>query len=120
MVLSEAPELNIAGKKHDADKIGTHLLPPGPLLEIAKVLDFGAKKYDSWNWAKGIKWTRLYGAILRHLWAWFTGETLDPETGLNHLAHVGCSVLFLLHYAKNHPELDDRPVRELGYGYTGT
>lgn len=101
------------GKKNDQEKVGTHLLPPGPLLEIAKVLDFGAKKYDPWNWAKGIKYTRIYGAILRHLWSWYRGEDNDPETGISHLAHAGCGILFLLQYSATRLQFDDRPIKEL-------
>jgi hypothetical protein len=111
--VSPAPGSSGGGKKNDAAKLGVHLLPPGPLCEIAKVLDFGAKKYDPWNWSKGMAWSRLYAAMLRHLWAWWRGETLDPETGLNHLAHVGCSVLFLLQYAASGLGTDDRPIQEL-------
>lgn len=100
------------GKKKDEGKIGVQLLPPAPLEEIAKVLDFGAKKYDAWNWSKGIRYSRVYGAALRHLWAWYRGKDVDSETGLSHLAHAGCCVLFLLQYTLT-PRLhtyDDRPT----------
>ena len=40
--------------------------------------------------------TRYYDAAMRHLLAWFEGEKNDEETGLNHLAHAGCDILFLL------------------------
>lgn len=100
------------GTKHDSGKVGVHLLPPDPLIEIAKVLDFGAKKYDPYNWSKGIKYSRLYGALLRHMWAWWKGESSDSETGLSHLAHAGCCLLFLLQYETTRKEFDDRPVKE--------
>jgi hypothetical protein len=101
-----------AGVKFDNGKVGVHLLPPGPLLEIAAVLDFGAKKYAAYNWTNGIAYSRVYGAALRHLWAWFRGEDSDPETGLSHLAHAGCCVLFLLQYVRTRQSFDDRPVKE--------
>jgi hypothetical protein len=100
------------GLKYDNDKIGVHLLPPGPLLDIARVLDYGATKYAPYNWTKGIKYSRVYGAALRHLWAWYRGEDNDPETGISHLAHAGCCVLFLLQYTSTRKEFDDRPVEE--------
>lgn len=101
------------GAKYDSGKVGLHLLPPEPLMEIAKVLDFGAKKYDAWNWSKGISYSRVYGALLRHLFAWWKGEDTDPESGLKHLAHAGCCVLFLLQYSINRNDFDDRPKGEL-------
>jgi len=87
------------GTKHDTDKAAKpslSLLPTQPLLEIARVLDFGAAKYAAHNWRAGIDNSRLLDAALRHILANNEGETLDPESGLNHLAHAGCMILFAL------------------------
>lgn len=96
------------GTKFDAGKIPLNLLPTPAIEEIAKVLEFGAKKYDAYNWAKGMAWSRLIASALRHLFAWSRGEDKDPETGLSHLAHVGCCVLFLLQYELSSLGTDDR------------
>lgn len=95
--------------KHDQGKIPCELLPPASLLEIGKVLAFGRAKYAAWNWAKGLPYTRILGAILRHTYAYMMGEDKDPETGLSHMAHAACECLFILHYEKFKPEFDDRP-----------
>lgn len=94
--------------KHDAGKIPMELLPAPALEEIARVLQFGAKKYAAWNWAKGFGWTRLAGAALRHLFAWVNGEDRDPESGLSHLAHAGCCILFLITHERCGLGTDDR------------
>lgn len=104
------------GAKLDTGKVGVHLLPPDPLIQIARVLDFGAKKYAAYNWSKGIKYSRVYAATLRHLFAWWKGDNVDPETGLSHLAHAGCCVLFLLQYELTKRDFDDRPVKEYSDG----
>jgi len=96
------------GTKFDFGKPRMELLPQKALLEIAQVLTFGSRKYEAWNWAKGMSWTRLIGATLRHIAAWSTGETKDPETGLNHLSHAACDLLFLLEYQHFRQEFDDR------------
>lgn len=96
------------GKKFDQGKVGLHLLPFTGLLEVAKVLDFGAKKYDPWNWTKGMAWSRLLGAAFRHLFKYATGEDKDEETGLSHLAHASCCILFLLEYSLHSRGEDDR------------
>ena len=96
------------GIKHDQDKIRVELLSSIALLEISKVMTYGAKKYTSNNWRGGISWSRVLGASLRHLLAYLGGQDKDPETGLSHLAHAGCCVMFLLEYEVTHPELDDR------------
>lgn len=96
-------------QKHDTEKVRLDLMPVRPILELGKVLTYGGHKYGDRNWEKGLLWSRPYAAALRHLFAWFGGETTDPETGLNHLAHAMCNMAFLLEYAETHPELDDRP-----------
>ena len=100
------------GTKYDDNKIRMELLSSEALIKIAEVMTFGAKKYDSHNWRKGIKWSRIYGASQRHLVAWIAGEDKDPETGISHLAHAGCCIMFLLEFEKTHKELDDRYVEK--------
>ena len=97
-----------AGLKYDNGKPPVGLLSSRALLSIAAVLGTGAEKYGSHNWRGGLAWSRVSDAALRHLLAWKDGEDKDPETGLSHLAHAGCCVLFLLEYLDTHPELDDR------------
>lgn len=94
--------------KHDSEKNPLELLPFEALEEIGKVLQFGAKKYDSHNWRKGFVWSRLIGAALRHIFAFARGEDKDPETGFSHLAHAGCCVLFLLSFTITNNGTDDR------------
>lgn len=101
------------GVKADSSKPQLELLPRRGLEEIAKVLTFGAHKYDRDNWRKGLEWSRCIGAAQRHLLAYANGETHDPETGLSHLAHAGCNILFVLEYERTHPELDDRPGQKV-------
>lgn len=100
------------GVKHDSGKPRMDLLSPYALEEIAKVMTFGASKYGDNNWRGGILWSRVFGALLRHVWAFWRGEDKDSETGLSHLAHAGCCVMFLLEYTQIHRELDDRYKRE--------
>lgn len=88
--------------KHDEGKTDWSLMPFEAIEEINKVLDFGAKKYAAHNWrtGSGFKYTRVLSSLLRHTFAWARGEDLDPESGLSHLAHMGCNVVFLIYYNK--------------------
>lgn len=96
------------GKKFDADKTRMDLLSVPALRGISDVLTFGAKKYDEHNWRGGMKWSRLYGAAMRHLTAHMHGENNDPETGLSHLDHALCCLMFLSEYEKTNNGTDDR------------
>jgi hypothetical protein len=90
-------------------KVMLHLLPPGPLCDVARVREFGASKYAPWDWTIGRNWTDYYDAVLRHMFAWQTGQDNDPESGLPHLAHACCTSLFLLEFARSGKGLDNRP-----------
>ena len=96
------------GKKADLGKRRLDLLDPLALNGIADVLTFGATKYGDRNWEQGIEWSRVYGAALRHLLAFWGGEDLDPETGLPHVDHAACNIHFLARYIRTHKNLDDR------------
>lgn len=105
------PSKTVVAVKCDMGKPRMDLLPPGPLVEVAKVLSYGAEKYAAHNWEKGLEWSRVYAAIQRHLNAFWSGEDKDLETTLPHLAHAVCNGLMLLEYMRSHPELDDRSFK---------
>ena len=98
------------GLKYDGDKVRMDRLPWRAIVGAAKVLTYGARKYGDGNWRNGIAYSRCYAATMRHLVAWWLGETNDSETGLNHLYHALCEIMFMAEYAETHPEMDDRPV----------
>lgn len=98
----------LTGKKHDGGKPPMALISGTALAELAKVLEFGAKKYDPWNWKSGFVWSRLASAVLRHVFSWLSGEDKDPETGLSHLAHAMCGLMFLVDFEVNKIGQDDR------------
>ena len=85
------------GKKYDEETAKLYLLPPKSILEVGKVLTYGADKYDAENWRKVDDLQNRYtSAALRHIFAHIDGEADDPETGLSHLAHAMCCLLFKL------------------------
>ena len=92
------------GIKYDGDKPDYSLVPFGALDEVVKVLTHGAKKYDRFNWEK-VDAVRYQAAALRHISAYMQGEKYDPETGINHMAHAVCSLLFLTQFDLNEKEM---------------
>tara|TARA_B100001094_G_scaffold172014_1_gene166324 strand:- start:9041 stop:9463 length:423 start_codon:yes stop_codon:yes gene_type:complete len=85
------------GRKYDGGKPQLYLLPPKSINEVGKVLTFGAEKYDPHNWRKVDDLQNRYtSAALRHIFAHIDGEDVDEETGLSHLAHAMCCLLFKL------------------------
>lgn len=96
------------GVKHDDGKLRWDLLPPDALDEVVRVYTLGALKYGDRNWEKGMRWGRIFAAIMRHLWAWWRGERFDPETGITHLAHAAWGCLTLIAYEKRGVGTDER------------
>lgn len=94
------------GIKFDKGKTRLELIPTELIQGVGEVLTFGAMKYEADNWRKFKKedHKRLVGAAMRHLEAYRSGEYLDQESGLPHLAHVATNMGFLL--ALDKPGLD--------------
>lgn len=80
--------LKTQGQKFDTGKPRYDLIPTGPLEEVARLYTFGARKYGERNWEKGLSFGRVFGALMRHAWAYWRGENSDRETKCHHLASV--------------------------------
>lgn len=95
-----APESPAAGRKFDGDKARVDLLVDGcpkALMAISDVLTYGAKKYDDHNWQVVPNGPQRYkAAMMRHILAHASGKSVDSETGISHLAHAACCVMFML------------------------
>lgn len=93
------PNQSTTGHKDDQEKNRLDLIEPEFIEGVGKVLTFGADKYEPNNWQK-VKdaENRYYAAAMRHLMAWRKGEKTDPESGLRHLDHVACNIMFLQYF----------------------
>jgi hypothetical protein len=87
----------VLGMKFDGEKPMMGLLPPYSLEEISKVLTFGARKYlpHNWKFVEGGR-ERYINAAMRHINDYQKGQLDDPESGLPHLAHAMCCLMFIL------------------------
>ena len=93
--LKEGFDVNASGgMKETSGKLRWTLLPLLAVKEIVKVLEVGAKKYSADNWKK-VEPEKYKEAAFRHWTAYLEGEKLDPETGLPHIDHVTCNLMFL-------------------------
>jgi len=103
-----SPSADTVGVKYDAGKLRYDLIPAEALEELARVYTIGAVKYSDNNWRHGLVYSRLFGALMRHAWAWMRGESHDPD-GQHHLASVAWCALALLQFEiEKRSALDDR------------
>ena len=82
--------------KHDTDKTRLDLVEPSLIEAVGRIRTYGVQKYHSPdNWRKVEKY-RYVAAAMRHFEAYRSGEKNDPESGMPHLWHVACNIMFLI------------------------
>jgi hypothetical protein len=87
-------------------------LIPGPaLIHMADAFRDGAKKYGPANWRIDPVTTSTYvNAALRHILAYYDGETNAPDSGVHHLGHAAGCLAILLDAEAQGTLNDDRPT----------
>jgi len=98
----------MAGYKNDEGKNRMSLIPPIVERAIGAALTHGATKYPEYNWAEGMRYSRVMDAVRRHLNAWWEGENIDPESKLSHLWLALTGMGFLVAYEEYGIGKDDR------------
>lgn len=89
------------------------LLPMRAMLELAKIYEVGAMKYDDRNWEKGIPLSRYLDSGMRHIFKWTKGDRDEP-----HLVQACWNFMCLLDTLKRieegdlSEELNDLPIKE--------
>jgi hypothetical protein len=96
------------GLRFNKNKPKWSLVPQSALLPMVEVLDFGAKKYAPFNWAKGLSIREVCESLKRHLDDFMEGQNNDSESGLSHIGHMQCNTMFLSWLMEKRPDLDDR------------
>mgnify|MGYP003593741234 CR=1 FL=1 len=83
--------------KDTKDKARLTLVPRKIIIAIAKVREYGNKKYltsDSWKLNKR---SEYQDAAFRHFLAYLDdNDSLDEESGLPHLHHLATNIAFLI------------------------
>lgn len=98
MIISAVKESmqNKQQAKADSGKPRLTLVPRRILFDIAKVREYGNKKYGSADNWKQVEPERYRGAAFRHLCAYLDDpQGVDEESGLPHLWHLACNIAFL-------------------------
>ena len=83
--------------KHDAGKLRYDLMPTESLKAIVETLTQGAAEYGDDNWKLNPDDARFYAAAMRHMEAWRAGEVINPDSGVQHLAHAAANLVFLIY-----------------------
>ena len=82
------------------------------VAEIGLAMLEGALKYGRHNYrVVGVRASVYYDALLRHITAWWEGEDIDPDSGLNHVTKAIATLAVLRDAMINEKLADDRPPK---------
>ncbi len=112
---SENPETKSSNPKdvlsRSERRVLLHLVPSPGLVETAKALMDGARKYGPYNWRdEGVGATTYVSAAERHIRAWLDGEETAQDSQAHHLGHAAACLLILLDAITVGNLVDDRPL----------
>ena len=88
--------MNKQEAKADAGKPRLSLVPTQIIYDIARVREYGDKKYGSTDNWKTVEKQRYVDAMYRHFLCFVEDPlSVDEESGLPHLWHLECNAAFL-------------------------
>lgn len=103
--------------KFDKGKPRMDLIRPEFTFEIAKGLEWGASKYGekegevpNYLKGKGFYYSKIIASCLRHFYSWASGESIDKESGVHHLALAAVNLMFLFTYDISQKGIDNRNI----------
>ncbi len=96
-------------ERKNLGKVDLTMLPTIALVEEAKIMNYGARKYSRGNWEK------LWGeetinvcmaSAMRHMLKILDGEMIDEESGGFHAAHARANLAFILEFLVKHKKME--------------
>ena len=101
------------GKKILTGKPEWCMVPMWAMTGVVRVFEAGAETYGGGStWLPGIRFSKLFSAICRHLFDWFfAGRNLDEKSHQHPLCHVIANCLMLLTFIDS-KKFDDRGVSD--------
>jgi len=93
-------------------KVPFSTVPSRVVAEIGLAMLEGARKYGRHNYREaGVRASVYYDALQRHINAWWEGEDIDPDSGLNHVVKALASLVVLRDSMLTGNWVDDRPPK---------
>ena len=92
------PEAASGAQREKLDALPYDLVPFREFTDAyVRVAEFGARKYQPWNWSKGLNRIQILSSLLRHTFAYLRGEDRDSDSGLLHTDHIVWNAVTLVH-----------------------
>jgi len=114
--IKSMPIASSGAMREKLNTIPYDLVPYHEITEAyIRVAEFGATKYEPWNWSKGLNRLNLICSLLRHTFAYLRGQDFDKDSGLCHTDHILWNAVALSHNV--HWGLEDGRRTEPDRGY---
>lgn len=82
------------------------------MAEVGVAMMEGALKYGRHNYrGVGVRASVYYDATMRHMFSWWEGEDVDPDSGMSHITKAIASLMVLRDAMIQDKVEDDRPPR---------
>ncbi len=94
-------------------KAPLRLVPPALVIETAKAMAEGARKYGPYNWRTDnpVRMSIYLEALERHLQAFRDGENNAIDSGVSHLSHMAACLAIIMDAWPIGQLVDDRPPK---------
>ena len=93
-------------------KVPLHVVSLPVVLEMSLGMLEGGCKYGPHNYrVAGVRASVYFDAAMRHLFAWWEGEDIDPDSGINHVGKAMSCLSVLRDAMMNDKWNDDRPPK---------
>lgn len=111
------PVENLTKPSNPKDAVGIKKAPMSTvsaavMAEVGVAMMEGALKYGRHNYrGVGVRASVYYDATMRHMFSWWEGEDIDPDSGLSHVTKAITSLTVLRDAMIQNMVEDDRPPR---------
>lgn len=92
-----------AKRSSDAERFRADLISPIGLMAVAETCAEGARKYDDFNWEKGMPISDLLNHAIIHIYKYLAGDRSE-----DHLAHAAWNLLAAIHSEALWPHLNEQ------------
>lgn len=112
---------NVSKPTNPKDSIGIRkaplsTVPSGVIAELGVAMLEGAAKYGRHNYREaGVRASVYYDALQRHIIAWWEGEDIDPDSGMNHVTKAIATLAVLRDSMMQENWVDDRPPKSKNF-----
>jgi len=80
--------------RYNEGKPKWHLVDFESLIPLVRVLEYGAVKYEPFNWKKEMKREDVLDSMMRHMVSLISNKEIDEESKQHEIGHIMANAMF--------------------------